>query len=394
MFKSCWALGGAILWLAWVGTPAAAAPLGSSSLFHLYIGTYTGAKSKGIYVCRFDAQTGRLGDPELAAETANPTFLAVHPNRQKLYSVERPLLYAANETGGGGRPGSVGAYAVDRISGRLSFLNRESSGGAGPCHLSVDATGQAVLVANYGGGSVALLPLRNDGSLTSASAFIQHHGSSVNRRRQEGPHAHYIQPDPSNRFALVCDLGLDQVLVYRLDAAKGTLNANDPPFANVKAGAGPRHLAFHPHHSVAYVINELDSTITAFTFDKDRGVLRPLQSVSCLPIGFTNQNTTAEVEVHPSGRYLYGSNRGHDSIAVFLVDAASGRLTPAGHCPTGGRTPRHFALDPSGQWLLAANQGTDNVVVFRVNDQNGQLSPTGYSVAVGAPVCLAFVPVK
>ena len=352
----------------------------------VYIGTYTGAKSKGIYVSRFDPATGRLTPPELAVETPSPSFLALHPGGRFLYAV-------GETTNLGGKPvGAVSAFSLDAKTGQLTLLNQQSSGGAGPCHLAVDPTGKCLLVANYGSGSIAALPIQADGSLAEPGTIIQHQGSSVNPQRQAGPHAHFITPDPANRFALTCDLGLDQVLVYRLDPAKSALVANDPPFAAVKPGSGPRHLAFHPSGRFVFLINEMGSTLTAFAYDAKRGALKELQTVSTLPEEFAGNSTCAEVQVHPSGKFVYGSNRGHDSIAVFGFDAASGKLTCLEHQPTQGKTPRHFALDPTGQWLLAENQDSDNIVVFRVDAKTGRLSPTGQTVSVGAPVCAVFVP--
>lgn len=369
------------------GAEAPAAPVGQ---FWVYVGTYTGKKSQGIYVCRLDAVTGKLSAPELAAETPNPTFLAIHPRLPALYSVGRPVLLAANET----RNGSVSGFAMDRQTGKLSPINQQSSRGNGPCHVSLDATGQCVLVANYGSGSIAALPLKGDGSLVEASAFVQHVGSGVNKKRQEGPHAHWIDVSPDNRFAFTCDLGLDQVLSYKLDLAKGSLEPNQPPFVTVTPGAGPRHLAFHPNGRFAYLINEMGCTMTAFSYEAARGALQELQTVSTLPAGCTNQNTCAEVEVHPSGKFLYGSNRGHDSIVVYALDAQTGRMTLVEHQSTQGKGPRHFGIDPTGRWLLAANQGTDNIVAFRIDAQTGRLMPTGQTLEVGAPVCVKFVPVK
>jgi 6-phosphogluconolactonase len=351
----------------------------------VYIGTYTGAKSKGIYLSRLDPASGTLAKPALAAEAVNPTFLALHPNGG--------VLYAANEIGnfGGKKAGAVGAFRIDRASGALTLLNQAASVGAGPCHVVVDATGKTVLVANYGGGSVAALPIRADGSLGEATAFVQHQGSSVDPRRQEGPHAHCVNLDAANRFAFVTDLGLDKVLIYRLDPAQGALVANDPPSASVKPGAGPRHLAFHPAGRFAYVINEMGSTLTAFAYDAARGALRELETVSTLPTGFTGGNSTAEVVAHPSGKFLYGSNRGHNSIAVYAIDAAQGKLTLVEHQSTRGRTPRNFAIDPTGRWLLAANQDTDNIVLFRIDAQSGRLAATEQVIEVGAPVCIQFL---
>jgi 6-phosphogluconolactonase len=357
--------------------------------FLVYVGTYTGPKSRGIYVTRLTASTGDLTRPELAAETVHPTFLAIHP--------KQPFLYAANEIGqfaNRKNNGAVSAFSVDPKTGRLTLLNQESSGGSGPCHLVVDQTGRYVLVANYGGGSVEVLPAGEDGMLGQPTAFVQHQGASVNRQRQEGPHAHGIYLEAANRFAFVPDLGLDKVLVYRFDAARGGLTANEPPFVAVKPGAGPRHLAFHPSGRFAYVINELDSTITVFALDARVGALSELQTVSTLPEQFKGENTTAEVEVHPSGLFLYGSNRGHDSLAVYAVDPAKGTLRLVEHVHTRGKTPRSFGIDPAGRWLLAANQATDSVVIFRINSETGRLTATGQAVEVGAPVCIKFVAAK
>ena len=365
-----------------------AQPARSNDSMLVYIGTYTGAKSKGIYVSRFDAATGGLTAPELAAETQSPSFLALHPSGRFLYAVGE----ATNL--GGNRGGAVSAFSLDAKTGRLSPLNHQPSGGAGPCHLAVDQTGKCLLTANYGSGSIAALPIGADGSLGEPGSVIQHHGSSVNPQRQAGPHAHFITPDPGNRFALTCDLGLDQVLVYRLDPAKATLIANDPAFAAVKPGAGPRHLAFHPSGRFVFLINEMGSTITTFAYNAEKGALKEVQTISTLPEGFAGKTSCAEVQVHPSGNFVYGSNRGHDSIAIFSVDRASGKLTSLGHQSTQGKTPRHFALDPSGRWLLAENQESGSVVVFRVDPKTGGLSATGQSVSVGSPVCAVFLPVK
>jgi 6-phosphogluconolactonase len=371
-----------------LATTFALQPTGAREFF-VYFGTYTGAKSKGIYVSRFDSVTGRLSAAELAAETRSPSFLAVPPGGRFLYAVGEATTLEGKRSGG------VSAFALDPRTGKLSFLNQQPSGGLGPCHLDADRSGRCLLVANYGSGSVASLPIRKDGSLGEPASTIQHVGSSVNPQRQAGPHAHFITPDPANRFALCCDLGLDQVLVYRLDAKRATLTPNDPPFAAVKAGAGPRHLAFRPDGRFVFVVNELASSLTAFAYDARRGVLREVETVSTLPAGIVvTDNSCAEVQMHPNGRFVYASNRGHDSIAVFSVDAKSGRLARVEVAPTLGQTPRHFALDPSGQWLLAENQASDSVVVFRVDAASGKLVPTGEEVAVPAPVCAVFVPTK
>jgi 6-phosphogluconolactonase len=356
----------------------------------VYFGTYTGKKSKGIYVSRFDAATGKLSAPELAAEVPSPSFLAVHPKGR--------FLYAVNEVGKfQDKPaGSVSAFAIDKATGKLTALNQQSSGGPGPCHIITDARGRNVLVANYGGGSVAVLPVRSDGGLEPASAFVQHSGSSVNRQRQEAPHAHGIYLDPADRFAYVPDLGMDKILVYRFDPKKGSLTAAEAPSASVAPGAGPRHFAVHPRGRFAYVINELVCTVTAFARESRTGALTELQTLSTLPEGeaFKPSLSTAELFAHPSGRFLYGSNRGHDTIVVFAVDAKTGRLSRVENVSTEGKIPRSFGIDPGGKWLLAANQSSDSVVVFGIDPKTGRLTSTGQIIEVGAPVSVSFVPAK
>lgn len=353
-----------------------------------YFGTYTGAKSKGIYAAKFDSRTGKFGAPQLAAEIANPTFLAVHPNGKWLYAIAEVGNF------GGKKSGGIAAYSIDAGSGKLIALNTQASGGAGPCHVFVDSTGKCVLAANYGGGSVIAVPLKADGSLAEPGSFIQHNGSSVNKGRQEGPHGHCIITDPGNRFALACDLGLDKVLIYKLDPPMGELRPNDPAFGSTAPGAGPRHIAFHPNGKFAFVINELDCTMTTFAWDGKRGALTAVDSVSTLPGERQKSFSTAEVQVHPSGKFVYGSNRGHDSIAVFTVAADSGKLARVQNESTQGKTPRHFTLDPTGKFLIAENQGSDNAFVFSVDQGSGKLTPTGEKIEVGAPVCAVFVPVK
>ncbi len=378
-----------VLMLMFANPPSrtAAQPPAKGSLL-VYIGTYTGPQSKGIYACRFDGTTGEASAPELVAETPNPTFLAIHPSRR--------FLYAANEVSNfdAQKSGSVSAFAIDAGSGKLALLNRVSSRGNGPCFVAVDRSGKNALAANYGGGSVAVLPIGEDGRLGEATAFVQHSGSSVNRSRQAGPHAHSINVSPDNRFAIAADLGLDKLLIYRFDAAKGTLAPNDPPSTSLNPGAGPRHFAFHPNGKFAYAINELQSTITVFDYDASRGALKESQTLTTLPPDFKGQNSTAEVQVHPNGKFAYGSNRGHDSIAVFAVDAGSGKLRPVEHASTKGKTPRNFSIDPTGKYLFAANQDTNNVVIFRLDPASGRLTPTGQTLDVGKPVCVKFVPIE
>ncbi|MBI2941734.1 MAG: lactonase family protein [Chloroflexi bacterium] len=356
----------------------------------VFVGTYTRSDpraargAEGIYVYRLDPSTGALTHAHTMAGVVNPSFVALDPRHR--------CLYAVNEVQDidGRTSGAASAFHIDPATGALSFLNRQSSGGTGPCHLSVDQTGRYVLVANYSGGSVAMLPIEDGGRLGPASDFVQHVGSSVNPRRQEGPHAHSINLDPTNRFALVADLGLDRVLVYRLDLERGKLVPNDVPWAPVHPGAGPRHLDFHPNGRFVYVINELDSTMTTFAWDGERGTLREIQNLSTLPPGFAGTSYCADVHVAPSGRFVYGSNRGDDSIAIFAVDAETGQLTPVGHESTRGKTPRNFALDPAGTLLLAANQDTDTIVTFRIDPETGKPTPTGQVASVPMPVCLKF----
>lgn len=354
----------------------------------VYIGTYTWKESKGIYAMELDLATGKLSAPELAAEATNPTFLAIHPSRRFLYAVGEIGSFKGRSTG------SVSAFAIAPDTGKLAPLNQQPSGGAGPCHVAVDKEGKNLLVANYSGGSVAVLPIAADGSLKEPSCTVQHKGKGHDPKRQEGPHAHSINLDAAGRFAFAADLGLDKLLIYRLDAAQGTLTPNDPPFGSVAPGAGPRHFAFHPNGRFAYAINEMGMTVTAFAYDPERGALKELQSVPTLPAGreTTPADSTAEVVVHPSGKFLYGSNRGHDSIAIFTVDTETGKLTPTGHEPTQGKAPRNFAIEPSGAWLLAANQNSASVVVFRINPATGALTPAGVKADIPAPVCIRFVP--
>jgi 6-phosphogluconolactonase len=353
----------------------------------VYVGTYTGPKSRGIYLLELDLGTGTLTPKGLACESANPSFLAIHPSRR--------FLYAANEVGDfrGENSGAVSAFSIDPKAGTLTLLNQESSHGNGPCHVTLDRKGEHVLVANYGGGSVAVLPVRGDGRVGPASCSIQHKGSGADPRRQAGPHAHSINLDAANRFAVAADLGLDKLLVYRFDAAQGTLTPNDPPSTALPPRSGPRHFAFHPDGRHAYVIDEMNSTVTALAYDADKGTLTALQTISTLPEGSSGRNSTAEVQVHPSGKFLYGSNRGHDSLAIFAIDAETGRLTPVGHQSTQGKTPRNFGIDPTGAFLLAANQGSDTIVAFRVDPQTGRLRPIGRPVDVPSPVCVKFLPV-
>ena len=356
----------------------------SGALLSFYVGTYTGSGSRGIYRFELDPASGAWTDPVLAGESENPSFLALHPNGR--------VLYAVNELGtfGGEATGAVSAFAIDAAKGNLTRLGQQASGGADPCFLAVDRGGRNVLVANYIGGSAAVLPIGADGRLKPASSVRRQVGAGPDKARQEGAHAHAIVLDSAERFALAADLGADRIFVYRFGAATGNLEPNVPEAAALEPGSGPRHLAWHPSGSFLYVINELRSTVTAFRYDAGRGALDSFQTVATLPPGFSGPNAAAEIAVSPDGRFLYGSNRGNESIAVFKVDAATGALAPAGHVPTGGRTPRHFAIEPSGHWLLAANQDSDSIAVFRLDPSTGRPVPVGRPLAISKPVCVLF----
>lgn len=351
----------------------------------VYVGTYTSDKSEGIYVYRLDPSSGALKFASKAAEVVNPFFLEIDSRQRH--------LYAANvvEESEGQPGGAVSAFAIHPATGELSYLNRQPARGTVPCHLSIDRTGQYVLVANYGSGSVAVLPIQGDGKLGPATDLVQHAGSSVNPERQEGPHVHSIVLDPAGRYAFAADLGLDKILIYQFDSTRGKLKPGNPPWAQVRAGAGPRHFAFHPNRRYAYVINELDNTFTGFTYDETRGALAEIQTISTLPDDFTDTSYCADVQIYPSGRFLYGSNRGHDSIAIFAIDEATGRLTFAGREPTQGHFPWNLAVDPTNTFLLVANQRSDAVVVFRIDPQTGHLTSTGQAAEVPKPVCVKMI---
>jgi 6-phosphogluconolactonase len=364
----------------------------------VWFGTYTNPKtaSEGIYVARFDTERGTFTEPVLAAAVKNPSFLAFHPRL--------PMLYAVSEIAGAdGKPGGgVAAFAVDEQTGLLTSRGTESSGGGGPCHLSVDSTGQAVLAANYGGGSVICLGLTAEGGLKPVVAgepggFVQHAfdragAPGINPKRQKAPHAHSIDVSPDGRFALCCDLGLDEVLVYRLDAERATLAPHGT--ARVAAGAGPRHFTLHPGGRFAWCVNELSLTVTGFSWDAAAGRLTEIETLSTLPADVLDHKgfSCAEIAVHPSGRFLYASTRGHDSIAIYRINEADGRLTFLGAEPTRAKTPRNFAIAPGGRFLLAAGQDSDNVTVFAIDETSGRLTFTGESLEVPRPVCVLFRP--
>jgi 6-phosphogluconolactonase len=351
----------------------------------VFVGTYTKDRTEGINRFLLDPKTGALTPLGVTPDGRNPSFLALDTAHRRLYAV--------NEVGefDGQATGSVTAYTIGPDNGELALLNRQSSGGSGPCHLTLDSAGRNVLVANYGGGSVAVLPIALDGQLGAPTCVIQHVGSSVDKSRQEGPHAHSVTLDAANRFAIVADLGLDKLMVYRFDADQGKLVPNQPPFAEVAPGSGPRHFAFGAEERHAYVINEMASTITEMEYDAEHGTFKAVQTVHTLPQDYSGQNTTAEIQLDPSGRFLYGSNRGHNSIAIFAVAPGTGRLHLVGFQSTEGKNPRNFAIDPTGTFLLAANQDSDSIIVFRIDPRSGLLKPTGHQAHVPHPVCIRYL---
>ncbi len=349
-----------------------------------YVGTYTGKTSKGIYLFEMNKDTGKLTDLGLVAETPNPTFLVMHPSQ--------PYLYAVSEIGDfqGKKSGAVAAFKIDPKAKELTLINKQPSGGSGPCHVSMDKAGKNLFVANYGSGSVAMLPVKDDGGLAEPSSTIQHVGKSINKGNQEGPHAHSINLDPANKFALAADLGTDTIYVYRVDPVKGTLTANDPVGAKMKPGSGPRHFAFHPNGKNAFAINEIALTMTSFNYDADKGVLTEIETLSTLPQRATKQGSTAEVVVHPSGKWVFGSNRGHNSIAVFAFDEAKAKLTLVGNYGDTVKVPRNFVVDPTGNFVLVGNQDGQSITVFRLNQQTGELTRVGDPTPCPSPVCLRF----
>lgn len=380
--------------LALVSAIAAAADEARPSL--VYVGTYTnwedmvpphhtppGGRSEGIYVFRFDRETGAMTPLGLAARTDNPTFLAFAPSGRYLYAANELYHYR-------GQFGAVSAFAIDRESGRLTFLNQVSARGSGTCYVRVDHGGRNVLLANFGSGSVAVLPIRADGTLGEATAFVQDRGSGPNPR-QAGPHEHSFNVSPDDRFAIAAEFGMDRLLIYRFDPFRGALEPANPPAVILRPGSAPRHFAFHPNGRFAYCLNEIDSTLTVFDYDPQAGTFREIQNRSTLPDGYAGKNTAAEVVVHPSGRWLYASNRGENAIAVFAV-GSDGRLDPVAFVPSGGRTPRGYGIDPEGRWLVVANQDTHNLAVFRIDPRTGIPRPTGLSLPVRSPECVKFLP--
>lgn len=354
------------------------------STWHVYIGTYTGGESEGIYLVEMDATTGALSPRNLAVKVENPSFIAAHPGKQYLYSVGQGTGAAGHQEG------LVSAFTIHPEDGHLTLLNQQPTRGSGPCHIIVDRTGRHVLVANYGSGSVNVLPVKEDGALEGVCDYKQHTGANVNPQRQEGPHAHSVTLDPSGSFLFAADLGLDKIMIYRYDGVSGRLKTNDPSFAKLPPGAGPRHFAFHPSGNFAYVVNELNNTVTVFEYDQAKGRLDPIQTLGTLPNTYTGNNTTAEIRVHPSGRFVYASNRGHDSIACFSVEESTGRLNCLGQTPTAGKVPRNFNISPDGRFLLAANQESSTIVAFPIDTNTGIPGTASSSADVPAPVCVLF----
>lgn len=358
----------------------------ASNDFLVFIGAYTRREGLGIGVARFNSDTGELTTPELAVEITNPSFVALDPSLSHLYAVTEINDYEGNTSG------ALSSFDVDRSTGKLTFLNRQPTNGPGPCYVNIDSGGKNAVVANYNGGSVAVLPINADGSLEATSDFVQHVvGTGVNAERQAGPHPHSANLDLVTGRVYINDLGLDRIKSYELDSSTGKLS---PAGLDVELhpGAGPRHFDFHPDGAHAYTINELDSTITAMDYDRAAGRLTPTQTVSALPDGWSGSSTTADLHISPGGRFIYGSNRGHDSIVIYAIDSATGQLEYVGHESTRGNNPRNFAIDPSGRYLLAANQDSDNIVVFERDSETGTLTATGPEVSVSMPVCLKLVP--
>jgi 6-phosphogluconolactonase len=366
---------------------ATVARAASPKSLRVYIGTYTGPdQGKGIYLYDLDLASGSLNEVALAAETRSPSYLALSPDKKRLYAVGEVSEFQ------GKKSGTVTSFALVEASGKLTALNAQPTGGEGPCHVSVSPDGKNVFVANYPTGTIASLHVGDGGKLMEPASVIQHEGQGTDPSRQKGPHAHGIWPSPNGRFVLACDLGLDKVLVYKLDAETGKLTPNDPAFGKVPDGAGARHLAFGKDAKFAYVINEMGSTMTTFAWDGSSGALQPIQTISTLPDGFSGKSYGAEVVLHPSGKFVYGSNRGHNSIAAFKIDDSTGKLTLAGITPCGVDWPRNFNIDPTGQWLIAAGEKSGTLTVFKIDPNTGGLTQTGDAVKLPAPACVLFVP--
>jgi 6-phosphogluconolactonase len=357
----------------------------------VYFGTNTNAKngSKGIYVARFNSSSGDLAKPELAVEAGNPGFLSIHPSKKYLYAIGDVT------TPDGKKGGGISSFSIEANTGKLTLLNQQSAIGSGPCHVNVDATGKMAVLANYGSGSVASYAIGAEGKVSEAASFIQHEGSSLDPKRQKGPHAHSVNFSPDNRFVFACDLGLDKVLIYKVDPATGKMTPNEPAFAKTPAGGGPRHLAFHPSGKFVFVNNEMAMTETVFAYDTANGAMTELQTVSTLPEADRGKPgfSTAETLAHPNGKNVYVSNRTHDTIAVFNCDPATGKLTLIQNVPVEGQIPRNICLDPTGKWLIAAHQNSGTAALFNVEAESGKLSFTGTKIEVPGSICVRFLAV-
>lgn len=352
----------------------------------LYIGTYTSGTSEGIYLYQLDMTSGALKPAIVTKNVKNPSFLTTDPNRRFLYAVNELMEFEGKTSG------SISAFAINQQTGELILLNRRPTQGGAPCHVSVDKTGKYVFAANYMGGNVTVFPVQSNGSLGAATDMIQHKGPlGPNRQRQEAPHAHNIILDAANKYVFVSDLGMDKVMIYKFDPTRGKLTPNTVPYYQTKPGAGPRHLTFHQNGKYAFLINELNSTITSLAYDATKGSLKEVQTVSTLPKNFTGENGCADIHVSPNGKFVYGSNRGHNSIVVHAIDANTGKLTYVEHVSVQGNWPRNFTIDPSGTFLLVANERTDNIFSFRIDATTGKLTSTGHSAQVSKPVCLKLV---
>ena len=370
----------AAVWCAPLG--AVSSPVGDD---FVYVGTYTGGTSKGIYRCRFNAESGTLTTPELVSELANPSFLDIHPNRRFLYAVCETSQFE-------GKPGgSVHAYSIAPTTGALTALGAVPSGGSGPCHLAVDKTGTHVLVANYNDGTVTVLPIQKDGRLGVATCCVKHAPEAASPVLMKKPHAHSVTFADDDRFVLVCDLGLDKVMVYRFDPVRGLMTANEPPFVAMTPGQGPRHLVLHPSGKIAYVANEKGNSVTVLQVDVQSCRLAVLQTLSTLPAGYAGKSDVSEIQINSAGSVLYAANRGHDSIAIYSIDPVKGTLSLLAIPTCGGSCPRHFTLDPSGRWLVVGNQHSDAISVFHVDRKTGALCQNGSSVTVAKPVCMTFL---
>jgi 6-phosphogluconolactonase len=374
-----WGLTGVLVLAAAIARPAA-----QTAGRLVFVGTYTNAKSQGIYAFRFDDRSGTLTPLGVAAATPNPSFLVTSADGRFLFAVNELKTYQGDASG------SVTSFAIDRATGKLTQLSVQASKGTDPCHLALDRTGRFLAVANYSSGTFAVLPVGADGTLGPAVQVITDQGKGPNAARQEGPHAHQVIFSRDNRYLIAVDLGIDRVDVFRFNASTGALTPNTPPGVNVAPGAGPRHVAFHPDGRRAFVITEMGSTITSLSWNGENGTFTAGGSVSTLPADFHGQSSTAEIEVHPNGKFVYGSNRGHDSLAIFSI-GANGALTSTGFVPTRGKTPRHFTIAPGGQWLIAANQDSGTLAIFRINETTGALTPHGDLVEAGMPVCVVML---